>query len=168
MIHRALKDKGIVDSGCSRHMTGNKAHLADYQEFKGGSVAFGGSNGRITGKGKIKTGSFNLENIDPFGDLACFFAKASIDESNKWHRRLGHVNFKNINKLVKGNLVRGLPFKIFENDHTCVACQIGKKHKDSWIKKEYSNAKTPQQNGVAEKKNMTLIEAITTCKFQQM
>nr|GEU61071.1 hypothetical protein [Tanacetum cinerariifolium] len=39
--HRALKDKGIVDSGCSRHMTGNKAHLADYQEFKGGSVAFG-------------------------------------------------------------------------------------------------------------------------------
>nr|GEY92212.1 hypothetical protein [Tanacetum cinerariifolium] len=46
--HRALKDKGIVDSGCSRHMTGNKAHLVDYQEFKGVSVAFGGSNGRIT------------------------------------------------------------------------------------------------------------------------
>nr|GEU98355.1 retrovirus-related Pol polyprotein from transposon TNT 1-94 [Tanacetum cinerariifolium] len=36
-------------------MTGNKARLADYQEFKGGSVAFGGSNGRITCKGKIKT-----------------------------------------------------------------------------------------------------------------
>nr|GEW74948.1 ribonuclease H-like domain-containing protein [Tanacetum cinerariifolium] len=43
-----------TDRGCSRYMTGNKAHLADYQEFKGGSVAFGGSNGRITGKGKIK------------------------------------------------------------------------------------------------------------------
>nr|GEZ67442.1 ribonuclease H-like domain-containing protein [Tanacetum cinerariifolium] len=54
--HRALKDKGIVDSGCSKHMTGNEAHLVDYQEFKGGSVAFGGSNGRITGKGKITTG----------------------------------------------------------------------------------------------------------------
>nr|GEU95358.1 putative ribonuclease H-like domain-containing protein [Tanacetum cinerariifolium] len=54
--HRALKDKGIIDNGCSKHMTGNKAHLADYQEFKGGSVAFEGSNGRITGKGKIKTG----------------------------------------------------------------------------------------------------------------
>nr|GEY16238.1 ribonuclease H-like domain-containing protein [Tanacetum cinerariifolium] len=37
--HKALKDKGIVDSVCSRHMTGNKAHLADYQEFKGGSIA---------------------------------------------------------------------------------------------------------------------------------
>nr|GEY08353.1 hypothetical protein [Tanacetum cinerariifolium] len=52
--HKALKDKEIVDSGCSRHITGNKAHLADYQEFKGGSVIFGGSNGRITSKGKIK------------------------------------------------------------------------------------------------------------------
>nr|GEW37701.1 putative ribonuclease H-like domain-containing protein [Tanacetum cinerariifolium] len=38
----------------SVHMTWNKAHLADYQEFKGGSVAFGGSNDKITGKGKIK------------------------------------------------------------------------------------------------------------------
>nr|GEU55296.1 ribonuclease H-like domain-containing protein [Tanacetum cinerariifolium] len=46
---KALKDKGIIDSGCSRHMTGNKAHLADYQEFKGGIyVTFGGSNRRIT------------------------------------------------------------------------------------------------------------------------
>nr|GEX22182.1 hypothetical protein [Tanacetum cinerariifolium] len=52
--YRALKDKGIVDSGCFRNMTWNKAHLVDYQEFKGSSVAFGGSNGRITGKGKIK------------------------------------------------------------------------------------------------------------------
>nr|GEV60594.1 hypothetical protein [Tanacetum cinerariifolium] len=54
--HKALKDKGIIDSRCSRHMTGNKAHLADYQEFKGGSVAFGGSNGRMTGKRKLKAG----------------------------------------------------------------------------------------------------------------
>nr|GEX87215.1 hypothetical protein [Tanacetum cinerariifolium] len=136
-LQRALKDKEIIDSGCSRHMTENKAHLADYQEFKGGFVAFGGSNRRITGKGKIKAGrqhnmySFNLKNIDPSGDLACLFTKASIDESNKWHRRLGHVNFKNLNKLVNGNLVRGLPSKIFENDHTCVACQKGKQHKAS-------------------------------------
>nr|GFB32260.1 ribonuclease H-like domain-containing protein [Tanacetum cinerariifolium] len=73
--------------------------------------------------------NFNLKNIDPSGDLACLFAKASIDKSNKWHRRLGHLNFKNLNKLVKGDLVRGLSSKIFENDHTCVACQKGKPHK---------------------------------------
>ncbi|GJV40698.1 putative ribonuclease H-like domain-containing protein [Tanacetum coccineum] len=323
--HRTFQNKGIVDSGCSRHMTGNKAYLAEYQDFNGGPVAFGGSKGYITGKGKIKTGkldfedvcfvkelqhfnlfsvsqmcdkknkvlftdteclvlspefklpdenqvllriprqnnmySFNLENIVPSGGLACLIAKAIIDESNKWHRRLGHVNFKNLNKLVKGNLVRGLPSKIFQNDHTCVACQKGKQHKASckaksvrsisqplqllymeffgptsvrslnhktyclvitndfirfsWvfflrtkdetsgifkdfirqienqlnqkvktircnngtefknmdviefygskgIKREYSNARTPQQNGVAERKNGTLIEAVRT------
>nr|GEW90750.1 hypothetical protein [Tanacetum cinerariifolium] len=94
---QALKNKGIVDSGCSRHMTGNKAYLTDYQEiYDRGFVAFGLSRGKIL---------------------------ASIDESNLWHRRLGHVNFKTMNKLVKGNLVRCLPLKIFENDHTCVACQ---------------------------------------------
>ncbi|GJS97634.1 hypothetical protein Tco_0804602 [Tanacetum coccineum] len=49
--HRALKNKGIVDSGCSRHMTGNKAYLAEFQDFNGGLVAFGGSKGYITGKG---------------------------------------------------------------------------------------------------------------------
>nr|GEZ56986.1 ribonuclease H-like domain-containing protein [Tanacetum cinerariifolium] len=59
--HRDLKDKGIIDSGCSRHMIGNKAHLADYQEFKGGSIAFGGSNERITGKGNIKAGRTLIE-----------------------------------------------------------------------------------------------------------
>nr|GEW97058.1 copia protein [Tanacetum cinerariifolium] len=150
-LHRALKDKRIVDSGCSKHMTGNKAHLADYQEFKGGSVAFGGSNGRITGKGKIKTGrqhnmySFNLKNIDPSRDLACLFAKASIDEFKKWHRRLGHVNFKNLNKLVKGNLVRGLPSKICDNDHTCVACQKGKQHKASCKAKTVNSVNQPLQ-----------------------
>nr|GEY35732.1 retrovirus-related Pol polyprotein from transposon TNT 1-94 [Tanacetum cinerariifolium] len=166
---KALKDKGIVDSGCSRNMIGNKAHLAEYHEFKCGFVAFESSNARITSKGKIKAGSFNLKNIDPFGDLACLFVKASIDESNKWHRRLGHVNFKNLNKLVKGNLVRGLPSKIFANDHTCVACQKGKQYKASCkaktvkrIKRENHNARTPQQNGVAERKNMTLIEATIT------
>ncbi|GJV08550.1 ribonuclease H-like domain-containing protein [Tanacetum coccineum] len=42
--HRALQNKGIVDSGCSRHMTGNKAYLAEYQDFNGGPVAFGGTN----------------------------------------------------------------------------------------------------------------------------
>ncbi|GKF05151.1 hypothetical protein Tco_0035819 [Tanacetum coccineum] len=47
----ALQNKGIVDSGCSRYMTGNKAYLAEFQDFNGGLIAFGGSKGYITGKG---------------------------------------------------------------------------------------------------------------------
>ncbi|GJY70921.1 hypothetical protein Tco_0474624 [Tanacetum coccineum] len=45
--HRTFQNKGIVDSGCSRHMTGNKAYLAEYQDFNGGPVAFGGSDSEI-------------------------------------------------------------------------------------------------------------------------
>ncbi|GJR61283.1 putative ribonuclease H-like domain-containing protein [Tanacetum coccineum] len=58
---RALKNKGIVDSGCSRHMTGNKSHLAKYQDYNGGPVSFRGSKGYITGKGKGPNWLFDLD-----------------------------------------------------------------------------------------------------------
>nr|GEZ73637.1 ribonuclease H-like domain-containing protein [Tanacetum cinerariifolium] len=49
---QALKNKGINDSDCSRHMTGNKAYLTNYKEINdGGFVAFGLSRGKIIGKG---------------------------------------------------------------------------------------------------------------------
>nr|GEX86277.1 ribonuclease H-like domain-containing protein [Tanacetum cinerariifolium] len=88
----------------------------------------------------------DLKNIFPSGDLTCLFAKATLDESNVWHRRLGHIKFKTINKLVKGNLVRGLPLKIFENNHTCVACQKGKQHRASCKSKPDSSVSHPLQS----------------------
>ncbi|GJR58159.1 putative ribonuclease H-like domain-containing protein [Tanacetum coccineum] len=290
-------DTGFVDSGCSRHMTGNIAYFSDFKQFDGGYVAFGGGayGGKITSKGTLKTDkldfedvyfvnelkfnlfsvsqmcdkknyvlftdseclvlspnfklpdenqillkiprkdnmySFDMKNIVPKESLTCLVAKATLDESMLWHRRLGHINLKNINKLVKDNLVRGLPTKRFENDQTCVACLKGKQHRASCkskvlnpitkplfmlhmdlfgltfdetseilkrfikeienlvdkkvkiiksdngtefmnrvmddfyrekgIKREYSVARTPQQNGVAERRNMTHIEDAKT------
>nr|GEU80208.1 hypothetical protein [Tanacetum cinerariifolium] len=196
----ALKDKGVIDSGCSRHMTRNMSYLSYFKELNVGYVAFGGNpkGGKISSKGKIKTGKLdfedvyfvkdlkfnlfsvsqtcdkknkvlftdteclvlshdfklpdesqvllrvprennlynvNLKNIVPSGDLTCLFAKATIDESNLWHRRLGHINFKTIKKLfyeLKG------------------------------IKREFSIQRSPQQNGIAERKNKTFIEAART------
>ncbi|GJW70493.1 putative ribonuclease H-like domain-containing protein [Tanacetum coccineum] len=126
-----------------------------------------------TGKQHVNSGSVHVNSGTQFRNL-----------------RLGHLNFKNLNKLVKDNLVRGLPSKSFKNDHTCVACQKGKQHKASlrsinhasyclvitddcsrlclsipWKKgknRSFSNARTPQQNGVAERINRTLIEAART------
>nr|GEU39611.1 putative ribonuclease H-like domain-containing protein [Tanacetum cinerariifolium] len=191
---KEYKEKGVIDSGCSRNMTGNKCYLIDYEDYDGGFVFFGDGKGRISGKGKIRTGtldfddvyfckelnynlfsvsqmcdkknnvlftdteclvlsskfklldesqvllrvprkdniySVDLKSVVPTGGLTCLFAKDTIDESNLWHRRLEHINYKTINKLVKGKLVRGLPLKIFENAHGCVACQKGKQHKAS-------------------------------------
>nr|GFC09408.1 putative ribonuclease H-like domain-containing protein [Tanacetum cinerariifolium] len=93
----------------------------------------------------------DLKNIVPSGDLTCLFAKATLDESNLCHRRLGHINFKTINKLVKGNLVRGLPSKVFENNHTCVACKKGKKHRASCKTKPVSFVSQPLQRVLVTK-----------------
>ncbi|GJT58156.1 putative ribonuclease H-like domain-containing protein [Tanacetum coccineum] len=203
-----LQDQGVIDSGCSRHMTRNMSYLTNYEEIDGGYVAFRGNpkGGKITRKGTIKTGnldfenmyfvrelkfnlfsvsqmcdkknsvlfndtecivlspnfklidesqvllrvprknnmySVDLKNIVPKGGLTCLFAKATSDESKLWHRRLGHLNFKTMNKLVKGNLVRGLPSKLFENDQTCVACQKGKQHRASCKSKTENSISLP-------------------------
>nr|GEU50810.1 putative ribonuclease H-like domain-containing protein [Tanacetum cinerariifolium] len=87
----------------------------------------------------------DLKNIISSGDFTCLFAKATLDESNLWHRRLGHINFKTLNKLVKGNLVIGLPSKVFETNHTCVAYKKGKQHKASCKTKPVSSVSQPLQ-----------------------
>ncbi|GJW30285.1 putative ribonuclease H-like domain-containing protein [Tanacetum coccineum] len=87
--------------------------------------------------------SLDLKNIIPSGGITCLVAKATKDEAVLWHRRLGHVNFKNINKLVKGNLVRGLPSKTFKLDHSCLACRKGKQHRASCKKIEERTIREP-------------------------
>ncbi|GJY50451.1 putative ribonuclease H-like domain-containing protein [Tanacetum coccineum] len=91
-----LHDQGVIDSGCSRHMTWNMSYLTNSEEIDGGYVTFGGNlkGGKITGK-------------------------------------------------VKGNLVRGLPSKLFENDQTCVACQKGKQHRASCKSKTENSISLP-------------------------
>nr|GFB16235.1 putative ribonuclease H-like domain-containing protein [Tanacetum cinerariifolium] len=87
----------------------------------------------------------DLKNVAASGGLTSLFAKATLDESNLWHRRLGHINFKTINKLVKGNLVRGLPLKLFKINQTCVACQKGKQHRASCKTNTVSSISQPLQ-----------------------
>nr|GEX95492.1 hypothetical protein [Tanacetum cinerariifolium] len=278
----ALKDKGVIDSGCSRHITGNMFYFSDFEELNGECVSFGGNpnGGKISGKGKIKIGKLdfedvyfvkelkfnifsvsqmcdkknsvlftdteclvlssefklpnesqvllrvprennmynvNLKNIVPSGDLTCLFAKATIDESNLWHRRLAHINFKTFNKLVKGYtwtyldlpLLRACIKKsyclVITDDYSRLTWVFFLATKDETspilktfitglenqlslkvkviksdnetefknndlnkfcgmkgIKREFSVPITPQQNGIPERKNRTLIEAART------
>ncbi|GJX70101.1 putative ribonuclease H-like domain-containing protein [Tanacetum coccineum] len=213
-LHTDAGDEGIVDSGCSRSMTGNKERLDDFQPFKGGKVTFGGGEGRITGKGTIRTPkldfenvyyvkelqqfnlfsvsqicdkknrvlftdtdclvlsndfklldesmvllrvprkhnlyTFNLNNLAPKENLACLVAKASSDEC-KSGMKDGFI-------VLLGFLSRGVldeTYPILKDFISLVENQLNKK-------RDYSNARTPQQNGVAERKNRTLIEAART------
>nr|GEZ28264.1 hypothetical protein [Tanacetum cinerariifolium] len=61
----AWKDKGVIDSGCSRHMTVNMSYLSDFEELNGVYVAFGGNpkGGKISGNGKIKTGKLDFDDV---------------------------------------------------------------------------------------------------------
>ncbi|GJZ73172.1 ribonuclease H-like domain-containing protein [Tanacetum coccineum] len=133
------KDLGIVDSGCSRSMMGNKEKLDDFVKIIGECLVLTKEfqlpeNNQVVLRVPRRHNlySFNLTEIQPERDITCLLAKASSDESTKWHRRMAHVNFKNINKLAKHGLVNGLPSKLFTNEHNCVACNKGKQHKASY------------------------------------
>nr|GFB52428.1 hypothetical protein [Tanacetum cinerariifolium] len=62
---QALKDKGVIDSGCSRHMTRKISYLSDFEVLNGGYVTFGGKpkGGKIASKGKIKTGKLDFDDV---------------------------------------------------------------------------------------------------------
>nr|GEX73017.1 retrovirus-related Pol polyprotein from transposon TNT 1-94 [Tanacetum cinerariifolium] len=63
---------------------------------------------------------------------SCFFAKASENLNWLWHKRLAYLNFKTINKLVKQNLVIGLPSLVYSKDKPCSSCEKGKHHRASF------------------------------------
>ncbi|GKB97199.1 putative ribonuclease H-like domain-containing protein [Tanacetum coccineum] len=62
-----LQYQGVIDSGCSRHMTRNMSYLTDYEEIDGGYVAFGGNpkGGKITGQSNNQTGKARMETSSP-------------------------------------------------------------------------------------------------------
>nr|GEV75208.1 putative ribonuclease H-like domain-containing protein [Tanacetum cinerariifolium] len=265
---RDAEDEGIFDSGCSRSMTGNKERLDDFQVIQGEKVTFGGDEGRITGKGTIRTPTLDFENVyyvkelqqfnlfsisqicDKknrvlFTDTECLVLSKDFklpDESmvvlrvpmkhNLYTINLNNLcprgkqhkaSYKAINdvsyiseplQLLHMDLfgptsIRSIYHKYYclvitdeysrfcwvffleHKDETylilkdfinlienqlnkkvkAMRCDNGTEFKNAYIielfgsrgiKKEYSNARTPQQNGVAERKNKTFIEATRT------
>ncbi|KAI3729797.1 hypothetical protein L6452_18466 [Arctium lappa] len=172
-----------LDSGCSKHMTGQKALLSNYTEKFSGNVRFGNdqlspilgygdiiqdnitiskvsyveglehnlfSIGQFCDKGlevNFKSKSFSVRTEDgtkflsgnrktnlytinlskvQIDNQVCLKTKASTQKSWLWHKRLSHLNFRYINKLVSGKLVKGLPELKYERQHLCAACEKGK------------------------------------------
>nr|GEZ39709.1 Gag-Pol polyprotein [Tanacetum cinerariifolium] len=101
-----------LDSGCSKHMTGDRSQLINFvQKFLG----------------TVKFGNDHVAKIIGYGDYQ--IRNASKTKSWLWHRRLSHLNFGAINHLARQGLVRGLPKLKFEKDHLCSACAMGKSTK---------------------------------------
>ncbi|KAI3691382.1 hypothetical protein L2E82_49739 [Cichorium intybus] len=179
-----------IDSGCSKHMTGNQSFLRGFKPTESKQdVTFGNNmTARIKGYGNITNGHFTIKkvayvdglkhnlisvsqlcdnnhevlftkqrstimdaktkailvNSDRLGNMypldmdliygkpdICLLSKASADISWLWHRRLSHLNFGYINKLIANDLVRGLPLLKLDNETLCAACEGGKLSKSS-------------------------------------
>ncbi|GJY33583.1 retrovirus-related pol polyprotein from transposon TNT 1-94 [Tanacetum coccineum] len=131
----------IVDSGCSKHMTGLGHNLFSVGQFCDGDlkVAFHSKTCYVCNvKGDdLLTGSreSNLYTIS-ISDMAtsspvCLMSKATLTKSWLWHRRLLRLNFGTINDLTRLDLVNGLPKFKYGKDHLCSACERGKSKKAS-------------------------------------
>ncbi|GJW81013.1 copia protein [Tanacetum coccineum] len=129
-------DEGIKDSGCSKHMTGNRKLFSTYKAYNGGNVIFGSNlcgniigkgqlcdnkcrvtfsehdsemtkDGKVIGRGIRKKGLYVMKLGNKPKDKICL---ATIDEnSTLWHRRLGRANVHLIQSLASKELVRNLP-----------------------------------------------------------
>nr|GFA01349.1 hypothetical protein [Tanacetum cinerariifolium] len=103
-----------LDSGCSKHMTGDHSQLVNFIHKFLGTVKFGNDHvAKIMGYGDYQIGNVTI-------------SQASKTKSWLWHRRLSHLNFGAINHLARQGLVRGLPKLKFEKDNLCSACAMGK------------------------------------------
>ncbi|GJT56190.1 retrovirus-related pol polyprotein from transposon TNT 1-94 [Tanacetum coccineum] len=157
-----------LDSGCSKHTTGDSSQLINFVNKFLSTVKFGNDHvAKIMGYGDYRIRNVtisrvyyveglghNLFSVEQFwdnlytlslGDMMasspiCLLSKASKTKSWLWHRRLSHLNFGAINHLTRHSLVRGLPKLKFEKDHLCSACALGKsKNKPHKPKSEDTN-----------------------------
>ena len=75
----------------------------------------------------------------------CLLSRAMTEVSWLWHRKLAHLNFRYINNLVVGEMVRGLPLLKFDNDTLCSACEYGKQSRGSHLLVSDSSITEPLQ-----------------------
>ena len=77
------------------------------------------------------------------GKVICLLSKASSSESWIWHKKLSHLNFSNLNELVRKDLVRGLPKVTFNADGLYDTCQKAKQRRTSFKNKTESSIDEP-------------------------
>ena len=190
-----------MDSGCSKHMTGDPSRFSSFKSKESGFVTFGdNSKGKILGIGDIgniyspciknvllvdnlkhnllsisqlcdigfrvvfESSKCSIENVSTNEVIFLGVRKDNVyvidvdsfDSKNKcltvmndnswlWHRRLGHASMDSISKLVRKDLVIGLPSIPFVKDKLCDACQFGKQIKTSFHSKKEISTTRPLQ-----------------------
>ncbi|KAG5562829.1 hypothetical protein RHGRI_005526 [Rhododendron griersonianum] len=189
-----------LDSGCSRHMSGDKSMFISFENYNGGIVTFGdGNTSKVVGKGTIQApGITRLENvlyvdglkanllsisqicdshhevrfskndchildkegnsvmhgtrtndncygILPSSEITCH--STTLSDTELWHQRLGHINYKDLSMLTKRELIKGVPKLSKPKNHVCGPCQLGKQ----------TRAAHKKTTGIATKRPLELL-----------
>ncbi|KAJ9561429.1 hypothetical protein OSB04_006589 [Centaurea solstitialis] len=153
-----------LDSGCSKHMTGNKHVLSTTKKKlalqsnlvvkgelcdKDHKVSFSKKSCKVKNRHKkiILRGQRSCDvyiiNMDTSTKNVCFMSRASSDINWLWHKRLSHLNFNTINKLSISKLVEGLPENSFAKESLCAACEKGKQTRATIKSKQISTINSP-------------------------
>ncbi|GKA96328.1 retrovirus-related pol polyprotein from transposon TNT 1-94 [Tanacetum coccineum] len=134
------------------------ALILGYGDLVQGNITINRGNDLLTGSHGTDLYSITLQDTSTPNPI-CLMAKATSSQAWLCHHRLSHLNFNTINLLSKYDIVTGLPKLKFVKDHLCSSCELGKA---KWIEHQTSTARTPEQNGVVERRNRTLVEAART------
>ncbi|GJT59540.1 retrovirus-related pol polyprotein from transposon TNT 1-94, partial [Tanacetum coccineum] len=116
-------------------------------------------NDLLTGSHSTDLYSITLQDTSTPNPI-CLMAKASSSQAWLWHRLLSHLNFDTINLLLKYDIVTSLPKLKLAKDHLCSSCELGKAKQG--IEHQTSTTRTPEQNGIVERRNRTFVEAART------
>ncbi|GJW10322.1 retrovirus-related pol polyprotein from transposon TNT 1-94 [Tanacetum coccineum] len=131
-----LPDDWILDSGFTKHMTGNRRFFTSYKAYDGEHVVFRSNlKGKVIGGGNTLHDSitiinvehvsglaFNLISVDNLKQQICL--ESMVDNSKLWRRRLGHANLRLAQNLASNELVRNLPKLNFKR-HFYDTCGLG-------------------------------------------
>nr|GEX80108.1 retrovirus-related Pol polyprotein from transposon TNT 1-94 [Tanacetum cinerariifolium] len=142
----------IVDSGCTKHMTGNLKLLCNFVEKFLGTVCFGNDQfAPILGYGDLVQGYVTINrvyyieglnhNLFSVGQFCDADLEATPTQAWLWHRRLSHLNFNYINLLLKKDIVIGLPKLKYVKDQLCSSCELSKAKRSSFKSKADPSSK---------------------------
>nr|GFA15097.1 putative ribonuclease H-like domain-containing protein [Tanacetum cinerariifolium] len=140
----------IIDSGCSKHMTGNRALLTNFVEKFLGTVRFGNNDfAGIAGYGDVV-----IVVVDDYSRYTWVFFLHSKDEA--YEVIISFIKKTQVNLQLQLQRVRTDNGTEFKNK------TLAKFFNEVGITQQFSATRTPQQNGVMERRNRTLVEAART------
>ncbi|GJT94217.1 uncharacterized mitochondrial protein-like protein [Tanacetum coccineum] len=163
------KDQGVIDSGCSRTMTGNMSYLTDYEEIDGGYVAFGRNPKWEENHRKKKVPFETRSNICKISLIKKMYCLVVTDDYSRFTWVFFLATKDETSGILK-SFITGIE-NLVDHKVKVIRCDNGTEFKNremnqfcemKGILRQFSIARTPQQNGFAERKNKILIEAART------